>query len=285
MKTLILTVLALLFSCTEMMGQDSDAYTKSDSIKIERILKEAAKMPDNTQPVLYFARKFLDVPYVSHTLELPGKERLVVNTRQLDCLTFVETVTSLSICHAQGKTSFKDYCNILRNLRYRGGKTDGYTSRIHYSSEWITDNKKMGYVDVIDAPHELFSAKGIVDVWFMGKNPDKYKKLTENKSDISKIREMEKRVSGQHFRYIPKNKIKNTQLMRKTIHDGDILEIVTSIPGLDIAHVGFAAWHKDGLHLINASSIHHKVVEEPMTLYRYMQKHPKQKGIRVLRIR
>ena len=42
---------------------------------------------------------------------------------------------------------------------------------------------------------------------------------------------------------------------------------------------------KDGkLHLLNASSIHKKVVLEPMTLYQYMQKHPVQTGIRVIRL-
>ena len=54
--------------------------------------------------------------------------------------------------------------------------------------------------------------------------------------------------------------------------------------GLDIAHLGFAVWRADGLHLLNASQLHKKVVEEPMTLYRYMQQHPTFTGIRVVRI-
>ena len=44
-------------------------------------------------------------------------------------------------------------------------------------------------------------------------------------------------------------------------------------------------WGKDGkLHLFNASSIHKKVVYEPMTLQQYMSQHPTQLGIRVIRI-
>ena len=59
----------------------------------------------------------------------------------------------------------------------------------------------------------------------------------------------------------------------------------TSKAGLDVSHVGFAVWGKDGrLHLLNASSIHKKVILEPMTLYQYMQKHPSQTGIRVIRL-
>ena len=42
---------------------------------------------------------------------------------------------------------------------------------------------------------------------------------------------------------------------------------------------------KDGkLHLLNASSIHKKVVLEPMTLYDYMQEHSSQTGIRIIRL-
>ena len=55
-------------------------------------------------------------------------------------------------------------------------------------------------------------------------------------------------------------------------------------PGLDIAHLGFAVWRADGLHLLNASQLHRKVVEEPMTLRYYLSKHPSFTGIRVVRI-
>ena len=283
MKKLIFSFVALFMCCMHMSAQGSVVYTRADSIKIETLLKDARSMPADVHPVLYFARKFIDIPYVAHTLETPGKEKLVVNTRQLDCLTLVETSTALALCNAAGKTTFADYCNTLRSIRYRGGKIDGYASRIHYFSEWINDNRAMGYVDTVGYSSVPFTADDVVNVWFMGKYPEKYKKLKGNKRDIALIRSMEKRVSGEHFRYIPKKDISDDAIMRNTIHDGDILAIVTSHAGLDIAHVGIAVWHNDGLHLLNASSIHHKVVEEPMTLYQYMQKHPSQKGIRVVR--
>ena len=71
---------------------------------------------------------------------------------------------------------------------------------------------------------------------------------------------------------------------RNAIHDGDIIAIITNKKGLDTTHIGIASWHKDGLHLLNASSIHKKVIDEPMTLYTYMHKHPVQIGIRVCRV-
>ena len=64
----------------------------------------------------------------------------------------------------------------------------------------------------------------------------------------------------------------------------DNVTIITNKKGLDTTHIGLASWHADGLHLLNASSIHKKVIDEPMTLYTYMQKHPSQIGIRACRV-
>jgi hypothetical protein len=43
-------------------------------------------------------------------------------------------------------------------------------------------------------------------------------------------------------------------------------------------------WRRDGLHLLNASQLHHRVVEEPMTLDKYLKKHPTHTGIRIIRL-
>ena len=59
---------------------------------------------------------------------------------------------------------------------------------------------------------------------------------------------------------------------------------MTRKKGLDTSHLGFAVWKEGRLHLLNASSIHKKVVLEPMTLRQYMQKHPSQLGVRVVRV-
>ena len=55
--------------------------------------------------------------------------------------------------------------------------------------------------------------------------------------------------------------------------------------GLDIAHVGIAVWKRDGLHLLNASMIYKKVVEDSRTLAEYMKGRKTFTGIRVIRIR
>ena len=79
--------------------------------------------------------------------------------------------------------------------------------------------------------------------------------------------------------------LKNTRTLKQAVRSGDIIALTTKKAGLDISHVGFAVWHKNSLHLLNASSLKKKVVDDDETLYSYSKKHPSMTGIRVLRIR
>ena len=264
-------------------GRQLDAAT-ADSIKICTLLKNARQQPADTNLPLFFARGFIGKPYVAHTLEVGDKERLVVNTRELDCTTLVETVTALTKCAYQKKYTYAAYRAALQTMRYRNGKIDNYTSRIHYFTEWITLNSEAGIVTEIQAPNPPFSAIQQVNVNYMSSHPESYKALRAHPEYVPVIRQMEQTITGQRFRYIPKQAVKNNALLRQAINDGDIIAITCKKPGLDIAHLGFAVWQADGLHLLNASMLHKKVVEEPMTLYRYLQQHSTHTGIRIIRI-
>lgn len=257
-------------------------YQKADSVTICRLLAQAK----STTSTLWFARQFLSVPYVAHTLEVNDNEQLVVNTRELDCTTLVETVTALTLCAQQGKKMWNDYLATLRTLRYRQGKLDGYTSRLHYFSDWIRDKQAMKIVQEIQSPNPPFTAVQRVNVNYMSTHSTAYKALKAQPKLVSVIRQQEQQLTGLKARYIPKSALRrSTKALRQAVHDGDIIAITCNKKGLDIAHLGFAVWQKDGLHLLNASMIHKKVVEEPMTFYQYLQKHPSHTGIRVIRIK
>ena len=257
------------------------AQKESDSTFTERVLHEA---PDNAE-ILHFARLFLGRPYVAHTLEINDVEKLVVNTRQLDCTTLVENVVALTLCHQQGKRSFNDFCTMLQALRYRQGILDNYPSRLHYFTDWIVDKSEMGLVSEIQMDKAPLTALQTIKVDYMSLHPKTYKTLAAHPEFIPQIITQEKALTGKTFHYIPKTEVKNTKLLRSVIKDGDILAITCSKPGLDIAHLGFAVWRKDGLHLLNASMLHHKVIEEPMTLRQYLYKYPSHTGIRVVRLK
>ena len=278
MKRYIIGIITLLAG---LVAQAQETYTTTDSITICRLLKEAPRKAST----LWFARQFHGIPYVAHTLEVNDNEQLVVNTRQLDCTTLVETVTALTICVQQEKRRWADYLRTLRTLRYRQGVMDGYTSRLHYFTDWIDDKQLMGIVSEIQGPNPPFTALQKVQVSYMSQHPQSYKALKANAALVPVIKRQEQALTGKTYRYIPKQAIRNTQLLRQTIKDGDIIAITCNKKGLDIAHLGFAVWQKDGLHLLNASSIHHKVVTEPLTIRQYLQKHSTFTGVRIIRIK
>lgn len=253
-------------------------------IRIESLLKDAKQQKSSTNFPLFFARQFLDVPYVAHTLEINDEERLVINTDELDCTTLVETVTALTLCAYRKTFTFLDYQNALQAMRYRHGVIDRYPSRIHYFTDWIVENTQAGIVTEIQQPNPPFTQIQTVKVNYMSQHPQSYKALKAHPEFVAEIAQMEQRLTGQKFRFIPKSGVKDTPAMREAVHDGDIIAITCNKPGLDIAHLGFAVWRNDGLHLLNASQLHKKVVEEPMTLYQYLQKHPSHTGIRIIRI-
>ena len=153
-------------------------YQKADSIKICKLLAQANQQTST----LWLARQFVGIPYVAHTLEVNDREQLVVNTRQLDCTTLVETVTALKLCANRGQKSWKDYVQMLTTLRYRQGALDGYPSRLHYFSDWIRDKAQMQLVSDIQQPNPPFSAVQTVSVNYMSTHPEAYKALKEDSS-------------------------------------------------------------------------------------------------------
>ena len=268
----------LLWISSQTVHSRPVTYTQQDSLFIVECLNSKASS------ITELAQLFIGRPYVAHTLEVNDKEQLVVNTRELDCTTFVETVTALWLCRQNGLTTFNDYLNELQTLRYRQGVLENYTSRLHYFSDWIDDKQQMGLVKEVQAPNPPFSAKQTLNLNYMSRHPKAYRALRLHPAFVKTIKQQEQALTGRTYRFIPKQKVTNTALLRNTIKDGDIIAITCSKPGLDIAHLGFAVWHEDGLHLLNASQLHKQVVEEPMTLGKYLSKHPSHTGIRIIRI-
>ena len=99
------------------------------------LLEQARERGDSARSVgdliVEVGLHFLDAPYEAGTLEQKGPERLVVNLRAFDCVTFVENAVVLAGMIRAGKTALGDYTAALERIRYRGGRRDGYPSRLH----------------------------------------------------------------------------------------------------------------------------------------------------------
>ncbi len=232
--------------------------------------------------IVAIGKQLLGTPYVGKTLEVNPTEQLVINLRQLDCTTFVENVLAIYLTIKEGSSSFDDFKSNLRRIRY-SGRVIAYENRLHYFTSWIDNAEKQGIANEFHNAYKQFSGRQQLNISFMTDHPALYPMMNGNADVTKKIRATEKALTGRIQRFIPKRNLNNPAL-KTLIHDGDIIVIVTNKPGLDTSHIGLAVWQKGTLHLMNASSIHKKVVVEPMTLYQYMQRHPSQIGIRVVRI-
>lgn len=282
MKQIILTALFAIFTLT--LSAQSLIFEKEDSVKMQQLFDSAPKQATTANYMTYFGSKLIGVPYVAKTLDRGKKENLVMNLRELDCTTFTESVFALSLCMKNEAKKLTEYSRYLRLLRYQRGHI-AYETRQHYFTSWIESAKKNGFVSEPDYPAALKPAKKTLRINYMSTHKDLYPQLLDNQSLVDSIAKTEKQLTGTSFTYIPKSQLRKYQSLKKIVHNGDIIVIITNKAGLDTSHIGIASWHKDGtLHLLNASQIHKKVIDEPMTLYDYMQRHPSQLGIRVLHV-
>lgn len=223
------------------------------------------------------AKFFLGVPYVGKTLEYEP-ERLIVNLREMDCMTFVENVLALAEASASGTPSWQAYLEKLQQIRYRDGKIEDYTSRLHYTSDWIYENEKKGLI--ADITKEIGGVPLAMDVSFVSTHPESYMQLQSHPEYIAVMAKKEKEINSRQYYYIPKEEIDKREAQIRT---GDIVCFVTSIKGLDISHVGIVHKEGDKMTFIHASSGKKRVIINEESLQDYVLGIKKSKGIMVLR--
>ncbi|MDR1646383.1 MAG: DUF1460 domain-containing protein [Tannerellaceae bacterium] len=215
--------------------------------------------------MLATASFFLGTPYVGATLE-QEPEGLVINLRELDCFTFVENVIALSRTIAQGEPTFGKYCDHLRLVRYREGIITRYTDRLHYTSDWLYENNRK---QIVRHPGEDTAGQPYTfNLHFMSSHPGSYRQLKADSSLVSVIKETEESINARtsHYYLIPAHDIDS---LAARIHNGDVVAFVTTIPGLDISHVGIATRVGEMLTFIHASSLSKKVIVNKESLKEY----------------
>ena len=228
--------------------------------------------------VIKVAKHFLGTSYVAGTLEVEP-ERLTVNMRETDCILFVEMCVALALTAKEDEPSFDKYLDHLAGLRYRNGVVDGYTSRLHYTSEWILQGEENGIFK--EVTRDCGGVSLTQKFNFMSTHPDSYKQLKDSPADVAKMRRIEQALESHDYCYIPKTDIPNCL---KNIRSGDIIAFCSTVAGLDIAHIGFALWNGDNLTFIHASTSEMKVIINPKPLVTYTNGVRSQSGLRVIRL-
>ena len=221
---------------------------------------------------------FLGTPYVGGTLEGDGPELCRLDLTGLDCVTYFENVLCLARVIKKRHASMENLLSEITYTRYRGGALDGYTSRLHYTADWIDDNVRKRVV--MDVTPQLNPDPFPLDVHFMSANPRFYKPLKDDPSMVEAMAAIERRINAQSRTYVPKARIAEIESRLQT---GDIIAITTSKKGLDYAHTGMIMVDDQGTRrFMHASAQKKKVlIDEPIS--DYVQSVRTHTGISVLR--
>jgi hypothetical protein len=163
-------------------------------------------------------------------------------------------------------------------MRYRGGRRTGYTSRLHYFSEWITDGEKRGLVK--DLGLALGGTADTRTLRFMTEHRGEYRALA-NERVFDDIQEIERRISRTPRQVVP---IERVPKVAPRLETGDVLGFATRIPGLDVTHTAFAYREKQGALRVLHAPLSGGVVEiTRATLPEYVAAIRRSTGILVAR--
>ena len=207
--------------------------------------------------------EMLGTPYVAGTLETVP-EKLNIFLDKTDCILFVETCVCMALTLKSDDPTYENFVEQVRSMRYRDGKVEGYTSRLHYTSEWIAQNAARGILTEYTCRYGTPLKQGFS---FMSTHPDSYKQLKDNPSAVVGIRRAERSLEAAGgYCIITQKRLASGGI---EMREGDLVFFVSKVAGLDIAHVGIL--HKVGgeWHFIHASSKAGKVVVEKKSLAEY----------------
>ena len=252
---------------------------------VERAWGEGLDTLPIGENVVGIARWFVGVPYTPKTLDPPGPERLVVNLREFDCVTLVESVLALThFARTAPRNVFDDpgaanarYRRQLAAIRYRDGMSGDYLDRLHYFSEWLSDNDLRGIVSMMAA--ELGGVADEEPIDFMTTHPDAYAQLADP-SVVAALRSVEERLNARPRLFIPQDRIAASA---GGIQNGDVIAATSTVAGLDVAHTGIAIWVDGALHLLHAPLVGSVVEISETPLAERIQGFSGQDGIMVAR--
>lgn len=252
-----------------------------DTIYLNNLLEKASAVKNPNERVLTIAGEFLGKPYTAGTLEGQKEETLIVNLDEVDCTTLIDNVMSICIAAGENRLSWHDFVYTLEKLRYRGGRVDGYGSRLHYVSDWVVDNVHRGNFDEVTNKCDL-AVYEVKSLNYMTTHRDSYTALADS-STFATMKAVEEGYRNHRF---PVIKTRSAARAATTfLKPGDIVAFTTSTKGLDVSHFGIIVDNGGKIGLLHASSKAGKVVIDKLPLADYMTKNRSITGLRVFRLK
>ncbi|MDE6540638.1 MAG: DUF1460 domain-containing protein [Muribaculaceae bacterium] len=284
-RPLLILILATVWAATAArtvaprFGDEARDTTRLNEMLAKGLAQRFSTPQERTA---FFARMMEGTPYGAHTLEA-DTERVTVRLDSLDCTTFVETAMALSYTAGERRSSWRDFVYNLERFRYRGGKVDGYPSRLHYICDWAIDNAHRGNIE--DVTGRLPRCGYIVrSIDFMTTHRDSYPALSDS-ANYARMKAVEGGFRNHRFPYIKTSDVASREV-RDALRTGDVVALVTKMKDLDVTHMGIVVKDESGMpRLLHASSSHGKVEVTSVSLADFLRRNPSLAGIRVFRLK
>jgi hypothetical protein len=191
----------------------------------------------------------LGSPYRAYTLEeylaepgaSPAREPVTAYLTAFDCVSLVESTLAVARAAAVPGAGWDAFEHQIERMRYRDGVRAGYTSRLHYFSEWIADNARRGLVR--DLSPELAADDDTRPLRFMTTHRSAYRALADD-AVYREIAQIERRLDASPRHLVPTAQV--TTIVDR-LETGDVLGFATSIAGLDCTHTGLAYRDRAGV--------------------------------------
>src|SRR5690606_36695492 len=143
--------------------------------------------------------------------------------REFDCVTYVEHMLSMARAIAAGEPTYGRFKDELRRIRYRDGELTGYPSRLHYFSEWISNNDDKGVVENIT--QALGGVRDTTVIDFMSRHTESYRHLADS-MNLQALRERQADLSSFPRDLFPDNCIADVAVH---IRNGDPLAATSTV--------------------------------------------------------
>ena len=201
----------------------------------------------------------------------------MINLREMDCVTFVESVIALALTAASDDLSFDQFAARIERIRYRNGIAGGYDSRLHYTSDWVYDNVRKGILS--ESARQLGGIRETKPIDFMTAHRSAYRALEKDDEMLGKIRAIEESINARGgFYYLPKGEIESK---KDAIPHMAMIAFTTSVEGLDTSHTAFA-YKSEEADLYPCLQRQEKVVIDETTLSDYCERQKSCTGIMVM---
>lgn len=207
--------------------------------------------------------------------------KTLVNTQEMDCVTFVEQVLAMAMAHRQAAETrtaespdelFALFVHHLNHVRYYDGVVDGRQKRIILFTDAMRMLTQRGVLEDVGAYTGVPFTKRI---HYMSSNPSRFAGIT----NWAEVRQTETQLSAHRRFYYPLDSLHRYEPLAA---DGDIVGLTTNVDGLDVSHVGFLTVRNGRVKFTHASFTKRQVVLE-QDLREYLSTRTSITGIVVFR--